>query len=114
MTPAPLASSGAIATLLLLEQHSSSVDISIVSSLIKPWILRCQINRLNAEFRQTYQQKKWSLFRKRLTEQQFLHYYCMSKALFQTLCNKIEGIVEPAVFKSKDYLDEILSHQLSI
>ena len=37
----------------------------------------------------------------------------MSKALFQKLCNKIEGIVGPVVFKSKDYLDEILSHQLS-
>jgi hypothetical protein len=33
----------------------------------------------------------------------------MSKALFQKLCNKIEGIVGPAEFKSKDYLDEILS-----
>ncbi len=36
----------------------------------------------------------------------------MSKALFQKLCDKIEGIVGPAVFKSEDYLDEILSHQL--
>jgi hypothetical protein len=36
----------------------------------------------------------------------------MSKALFQKLCNKVEGIVGPAVFKSEDYLDEILSHQL--
>jgi hypothetical protein len=36
----------------------------------------------------------------------------MSKALFKKLCNKIEGIVGPAVFKSKDYSDEILSRQL--
>ncbi len=39
-------------------------------------------------------------------------FFCMSKALFQKLCDKVEGIVGPAVFKSKDYLDEILSHQL--
>jgi hypothetical protein len=58
MTPAPLASSGAKATLLLLEQHASSVNIAIIYSLIKPWILHCCITRLNAEFRQTYQQKK--------------------------------------------------------
>jgi hypothetical protein len=36
----------------------------------------------------------------------------MSKALFKKLCDKIEGIVGPAEFKSKDFLDEILSHQL--
>jgi hypothetical protein len=93
MTPAPLASSGAVATLLFLEQYSSSVNTAIVSSLIEPWILRCQINQLNSEFRRSYQQKKWSLFSERLTERQFLCYFCMSKALFQKLCNKIEGIV---------------------
>ncbi len=36
----------------------------------------------------------------------------MLKVVFQKLCNKIEGIVGPAVFKSKDYLDEILSRHL--
>ncbi len=36
----------------------------------------------------------------------------MSKTFFQKLCNKIEGIVGLAVLKSKDYLDEIFSHQL--
>ncbi len=34
------------------------------------------------------------------------------KSTFQKLCKKIEGIVGPAVFKSKDCMDEILSHQL--
>jgi hypothetical protein len=103
---------GAIATLLLIDQHSSSVNIAIVYSLIKPWILHCRINRLSADFRRTYHQKKWSLFSKRLTERQFLRYFRMSKALFQKLCDKIEGIVGPAVFKREFYLDEIFSHQL--
>ncbi len=38
----------------------------------------------------------------------FLHV----KGTIQKLCNKIEDIVGPAVFQSKDYLDEIFSHQL--
>jgi hypothetical protein len=59
MTSVPLSSLGAIGTLLLLDQHSSSVDIAIVYFLIKPWILQCRINQLSAEFRWTYHQKKW-------------------------------------------------------
>jgi hypothetical protein len=112
MTPLPLSSSGAITTLLLLEQYSSSVNAAIVSSLINPWIMHCQIKQLYAENGQLYQQKKWSVFSKQLIERQFLCYFCMLKALFKKSCNKIEGIVGPEIFWSEDYLDEILNRQL--
>ena len=99
----------AAATLLLLDQYSSSVDDLVFSFLIHPWLRRCRINRFYAERRRYYERKKWSVFSERLTERQFVRYFRMSKGLFEKLCNKIEGSVGSARFKSEEYLDNILN-----
>ena len=99
----------AAATLLLLDQYSSSVDDLVFSFLIHPWLRRCRINRFYAERRRYYERKKWSVFCERLTERQFVRYFRMSKGLFEKLCNKIEGSVGSARFKSEEYLDNILN-----
>ena len=40
-----------------------------------------------------------------LTDQQFQQYFCMSKSLFQKLCDSIKDSVGAEKFKSEQYLD---------
>ncbi len=106
----PILSVAVLGAVLVLQQSLHTVQAAAGAlSAFAPSLRRSHINQNGALFRQQAQHLSWCRFSSRLTEKQFRRYFRMSKVNFDLLCEKLEVIVGADEFKSKRYLDEVLS-----
>ena len=85
--------------------HEMTEEDEFIMQHVVPMLWRSSCNRYHAVRRVCRQRQRWSSFMGDLTNRQFQRYFRMNKALFQQLCDCIEGCVGAVEFKSEQYLD---------
>ena len=103
----------AAASLAVMEETNVSMEETVLNIFIAPSLLLGDRHSYHARHRQRRNRKSWRSFTGYLTDHQFHWYFRISKELFQTLCNDIEGIVGEESFKSEEYLSSIMNKTMT-
>lgn len=102
----------AIRGLILQElQRANDVEDVLLTSVVRSYVRKKRISRVRrqqAASRTFRQRKTWSDFQTKLTDRQFRRYFRMSRECFDELSRKIVLNVGEDVFKSEEYLCELL------